>query len=584
MSVVTHEPPRGLLPVVFKLLALRWRINLNSFKHAKTRTKVFTIVGIVAVLAFAGFIFWLSWMLLGYVSSPKLVIYTGINAGPLMDAMPVTIFTGMFIGILLTSFGVLLQALYLSGDMDFLLAAPVPIRAVFITKLLQAVLPNFGFMALFGLPLLYGMGAARGYNFFFYPLVPIVMVALTLAAAGLSSLLVMLVVRAFPPRRIAEVLGFATATISILCSQSGNLLNFRRGGDVSPNQINQLVELQSRLNNPWFPLNWAGRGLVELGSGNWLTGILLVALTLTLLSGAFWFALVTAERWYYTGWAGMQGMARKKRAVSAPPPLAVPRGTGFSLLGRLLPAPTRGILQKDFVVLRRDLRNLSHLVTPLIFGIIYATAFMRNGPPSSPSSGAGAVFTSVFSYANIGIALFAGWNLLTRLGGMAFSLEGKNYWMLKAAPLRASHLLTAKFLMAYLPALTIGIIFMVVVSIIQHISIVSFLYSTLVTALCLAEMAGISVAFGAAGANLNWDDPRKMTSGTFGCLGIIATMIGTAITFLLFIGPLLLVSFLHLPEALGYLSGLLFGGVFSIGCALIPLWLVRKKVERLGEE
>ena len=120
-----------------------------------------------APAAFAALIFWLSWQALGFINSPKLVIYTGINSAPFMDAIPVAIFTVMFMGILLTSFGVLLQALYLSGDMDFLLAAPVPIRAVFIAKLLQAVLPNFSFMALFGLPLLYGMGAARGYNVLF---------------------------------------------------------------------------------------------------------------------------------------------------------------------------------------------------------------------------------------------------------------------------------------------------------------------------------------------------------------------------------------------------------------------------------
>ena len=159
---IPHSPSRALLPTVAKLLMLRLRINLNSFRHAKLRTRIFTVIGSVLLAVFAAFLFWLSWQILAYVSSPKLVVYTGINGGPLMDAMPVTIFTFMFMGILFTSFGVLLQALYLSGDMDFLLAAPVPIRAVFFAKLLQAVLPNFAFMAFFGLPLLYGMGASRG--------------------------------------------------------------------------------------------------------------------------------------------------------------------------------------------------------------------------------------------------------------------------------------------------------------------------------------------------------------------------------------------------------------------------------------
>ena len=94
------------------------------------------------------------------------------------------ILAALFLGILFTSFGVLLQALYLSGDMDFLLTSPVPIRAVFVTKLLQAVLPNFGLIALFGLPVLFGLGFSEHYNFLYYPLVLLIMIALTLAAAG----------------------------------------------------------------------------------------------------------------------------------------------------------------------------------------------------------------------------------------------------------------------------------------------------------------------------------------------------------------------------------------------------------------
>ena len=43
--------------------------------------------------------------------------------------------------------------------------------------------------------------------------------------------------------------------------------------------------------------------------------------------------------------------------------------------------------------------------------------------------------------------------VLARLAGLGFSHEGKNYWMLKAAPISTRQLLTAKFLVGYLPAL-----------------------------------------------------------------------------------------------------------------------------------
>lgn len=582
MSIAAHAQSPALLPTVWKLLVLRWRITVNSFRHAKRHVKFFTVLGYVALAALAAFLFWLSWLALNFVSSPRLEIYTGIHSGPLMDALPAAIFTVMFFGILLTSFGVLLQALYLSGDMDFLLAAPVPIRAVFVTKLLQAVLPNFSLMAFFGLPLLYGMGAARGYNLLFYPLVPLIMAALTLAAAGFSSLLVMLIVRVFPARRVAEVLGFVGATASILCSQSFNLMSMSRR-DISftnGQQLYAIVPFVERFNDPWFPINWAGRGLVELGSGNWLVGILLVGLTLALFSGGFWIALVTSERWYYTGWAGMQVVARKKRSTTMSAS-TLPRETLASRLRQLVPAPVRSVVQKDFLVLRRDLRNFSQLVTPLIFGVIYAISFLRGGALPADAS---PYLKALASYGTVLIALMVGSSLVTRLGSMGFSQEGKNYWMLKVSPVRPMHLLIAKFIVAYLPPVVIGSLIVLVLSTFRPTSILSVVYGVLIVAFSMMPMTSILVAFGVAGANFNWDDPRKMTSGRFGCMGMIVMSVYSLVTLGLFVVPPMLALFLRQPEIYGDAVGLVLGGVFSVGGALSALWLARSRVERLGEE
>jgi len=44
-----------------------------------------------------------------------------------VESIPALIVSSVFLLILVTSFRLLLQALYLANDMDFLLAAPVPI-------------------------------------------------------------------------------------------------------------------------------------------------------------------------------------------------------------------------------------------------------------------------------------------------------------------------------------------------------------------------------------------------------------------------------------------------------------------------
>jgi hypothetical protein len=180
------------------------------------------------------------------------------------------------------------------------------------------------------------------------------------------------------------------------------------------------------------------------------------------------------------------------------------------------------------------------------------------------------------------MSLFVGWMLLSRLAGMGFSHEGRNYWILKVSPIRVGHLLASKFLVAYLPTLGLGFIFLAVISIVQGLSLVEFVYSFIAITMCLAGMAGMLLSFGVAGANFTWDDPRKMNSGIMGCFGQILTIIYLPISFGLFVAPLGIAQFLEYPLIYGYLAGLVLGSTFAAGFAFVPLWLVWGRVERLG--
>src|SRR5512147_1075314 len=102
-----HVPDGRVLPAVWKLLLLRVRISYNSFRHAKLRRKIGIVFVYLLILAFAGFLLTMSWLLLRFVRSPELSQYTGFDPQPFLQAIPVLILTALFLGILLTSFGVL---------------------------------------------------------------------------------------------------------------------------------------------------------------------------------------------------------------------------------------------------------------------------------------------------------------------------------------------------------------------------------------------------------------------------------------------------------------------------------------------
>jgi len=567
--------------LTWKLLWLRARIFVSSFRHASLRRKIGTILVTALFIGLLVGAFIGSWALLNLLRSPQ--VAEVIDLVQVIDAVPTVILTGAFLTILLTSFGVLLQSLYLARDMDFLMAAPIPVRAVFLSKLILAILPNFALLSLFGLPLLFGLGASAGYNLLFYPLVVLLLVCMALSAAGISALMVTGIVRLVPARRVAEVVAAVGAVASLICSQSGN---FTRGMDFGNQQATQAVNLLSRVNSPWSPFAWAGRGLVSVGSGESVMSIVGLGLMLFVSLVLFAAAVRVCEVLYQTGWSQMQaGTVRRPRGRSRPSKVAASSDRARL---RLLPRPVTALIVKDGLVLRRDLRNLSQLITPLILGIVYAVMLARGGGRVDPGQGQAPEWfmqsaTRLLGYGNAAIALFIGWIMLSRLGMMAFSHEGRAYWLLKNAPVSTARLLLAKGLVAYLPTLAICEIFFVASSLLQRSDAASMLFGVGVVALVLAGSVGVNLAFGVTGANLDWEDPRHMVRGSVGCLGSFAGMAYMALAAVFFFGPAMLIPMLGGGAGLGQAIGLVAGSAFALACTLLPPYMVRARVARIGE-
>lgn len=575
-----HEP--GLWLSVWKLLRLRLVIMVNGFRRAKIGVKIGYTAAALGFLAVLGFILFISISLLSLLRSPQLPTEFG-DITPLLESFPTILVSVSAIGILMTSFSVLLQALYLSGDMDFLMSAPIPIRAVFISKLIQAVLPNFGIMGLFTLPILYGLGISGGYNFLYYPFVIIVLVMISLAAAGLASLLVMVAARFFPARRLAELLGFIVGTGFFIFSQTTRFANFEGNNQ----QVAGLLKMTTRFNQPWSPLSWAGQGLIYLGNNNWLPAAGLLVMSLALAGGVFYAALTTSERLYYTGWSSLQNNRRKQKVKTTRPAEKTVRRQAQNPLIGFIPAPIRAIMVKDLLVYRRDLRNISRLLTPLILGVVYAIGLIQSGGQGFAGRGEAPSWfmqgiNAVLIYADVALALFLGWMLVANLAGSGFSQEGKNFWILKAAPIGARQLLTAKFLFSYLPTLLVCSIYVVVLQILKGGTLVSAVISLLAVAFALAGVTGIYLAFGTVGAKFDWENPAQMNRAV-GCLGSVAGMLFMPVCFTLFIAPPLLAGLLGFSTIAGQLVGLLLGGAACSAAVVVPLGIVEKRVAMLNE-
>ena len=560
-----------MLRYVWKLMRARARITWNNIGRASRRRKIGYAFAALGLTVLALVLVFVSWGILTALRQPQVA---ELVTPDLIRSVPVFFTSATFLAGLLTNFGVLLQALYLAGDMEFLLAAPIPPRAVFVTKLVQAVLPNFLFMCLFNLPALIGLGIALGYNIVYFVMLPVTLVLLMLAGAGLAALGVMLVVRMVPARRVAEVLGLVGGVTSILCSQSSQIMRASGLGRTSSAQVIAMANTAAQFNQPYSPLAWPGRALVALGEGQWWAALLLAGATTALTLGAFAVSLVASERLYISGWA-------RTRAGVAPHRAAHGERRRRPGKVRFLPRSVSGLVVKDYKLLTRDLRNLSQLITPIVLGVIYTFSLMggtrREAIPSQ-------IEREIKVYGSMGTALFVAWMFAMRLALGSIGMEGKRYWLLKVAPLRAEALLAAKFIVAYLPSLALGTVFLMATSLVGRLAPRLLPYNWAALAATIAALCAVYLAFGTAGANLKWEDPRHITRGTTGCIGWLFGSATAVVVAGVFMGIPPLVSLFGAPEALGQLMGLSAGLALSAGVITVALVWSRGRVALVGEE
>src|SRR5438552_1148288 len=196
------------------LLTLRWQLAWNKFRSRKPAAKALSVIGMVWIGVVAG-------GLSSLVGGAAGVLLRNNPEQGLDTVIPGLILTGATFLILLSSFGVALGALFLASDLELLMAAPVDRRAVFISKILDGMGFYYATVAVTAVPALITYGLGIGYGPLYYLLALVAVIGTPLLPAGLAAILVMLVARFAPARRVREVLGLMGALFGITCGLLG---------------------------------------------------------------------------------------------------------------------------------------------------------------------------------------------------------------------------------------------------------------------------------------------------------------------------------------------------------------------------
>ncbi|HUY25282.1 MAG TPA: hypothetical protein VMV09_08280 [Candidatus Saccharimonadales bacterium] len=388
---------------------------------------------------------------------------------------------------LVTSVSFAVASAYFAKDIEWLLTVPISSRGTLAHRLASQLVLGVGVGAALLGPVLVAAAAVTGS----LPLLPIAvigLVALLAAPVAVGLLLVVVAVRIVPASRVRDgaaalvcLVGFGLAALGIAGHAQGQGLGWAGA-------VNSLGS--GWMNSVWFPPAWAARVVTMTWRGDavsaamWLVPLLLLAL-LT-VAGVLWI----------TGPLHREGWARAQ--------LAPPLRRRHSASWRRVP-PMVALLRKDIRNLRRDPVQLSQLILPLALFAVYLLA---------PQSGAGS--RSLFQnfplwYGPLTTSTFASLFVASGIGLRAVGTEGRQFWCLRSAPLRAWDLLLGKLALPTLLAVGAGLVLMWAGELRLHVPLAQMGFSAILLILCVTGLTALATGLGAIWPRLDWSDPRRAT-------------------------------------------------------------------------
>ena len=465
-------------------------VYLNAVRRAKGRRLIRLVaLGLVsaALLVFA------------YYLAVQTFYALGIVAPGIQRSFISLIITGLVIFLLLTGVSTVLFQLYLSTDLNLLMTAPVPLRSIWVAKMIESLLGT-GLPAVAGLLAVIAFGQASSAPFYYYPLAVLILLAGLSIVTAINSLIVMGIMRVVPPKRAREAVTIIGALVGagVWAAWMLNSNRLSQVGDLG-SSIGTLEPTATAISKrlQWTPMGWASSALVAPLAGDWITFLWNAGLlfgTAALLLGL---SYVLFSRAYYYGWLGSREEAAK--------PLGSHRGGAAWLAVPLapLPAELRSLVLKDWRITGRDMRNLSRLIFPVVAAVVFAIYFLNTASLSGNLRGL-AFWQSAGIVSVIIPYIFCG-----AMGTRAVALEGHSFRFIRSTPLSIVTLLTSKVIYTLLPVGLLSGLVTVVVGIVSGGNLGQVLIVLAIALWFSIGLSVISVGAGALDPKFEATDPRK---------------------------------------------------------------------------
>ena len=527
-------------------------------------------------LAVVGSLFWLvifavSWRVLTYFRGIEQI--GDILGYKLMSMMLIVSFALLIFSSILTS----LSRLYLSRDLLLVHSMPVADYKIFIARWIDSTVESAWMVLIFTLPVFLAYGIVYHAGALYYAGILAAMVPLVINASAISTLMVMSAVFFIPASRLKSIfiflgiLFFVVIYLAIRLSRPEQLVD----PEVFDTALAYISSLQTP-SSPLLPSTWAYDSIRAWLSGASGAGVLNAALSWSFAGMMVFVLIIVADAIYFKGFSKTQ--------------TAPGRLFKSQLFNRqfftFLPGPVRSFAIKDIKTFLRDQTQWSQLFLVAALVVIYVYNFKVLPLEKSPIKTV--YLQNLFSFLNMGLALFVLTAICARFAYPAVSMEKDAFWLVKSSPLPLKSFLWIKFFIYYLPLLVLTEILIVTTNILLQVTTFMMALSTVTVFFLVPGIVAMGIGIGAAHADFKAENPAQTVTSFGGLLFMILCAGTIGLVILLEAGPvyhLFMANLRGIPLSLPIRLWIVaaFGAAFiiSLFAIVVPMRYGEKRLSQL---
>ncbi len=481
-----------------------------------------------------GLIFWIGAFLIFYrvlTYFQSVQDFGDILALKLLSMIIITFFTLLLFSSIINS----LSHLYLSRDLSLLHSLPAGITDIFFSRWLAAAFDSSWMVVAFSFPVFLSYGIVYNAGIVFYLIAFGAIISMSLIAAGISSLLVLLGAALLPAGKIRTlfvILGVFLALLLVIV-----LRMIRPEQLVNPDSFASVVlylNSMQALNLPYLPTTWITDAMRFALKTEWDSSLLNLALAASCAFSLIFINDLTAGAIYFRGFSRAQTTA--KRLFSPVKFL----GHSWEGLFNFLSRPAKAFAVKEIRSFFRDSTQWPQLFLICALIVIYLYNFSVLPLDRSPMKTV--YLQNVFSFLNVGLAAFVLSAIAARFVFPAVSMEGEAFWIIQSAPVSMKTFLWIKFFLYYIPLTILSEVLIVVSNLLLGVSTFMMILSVLTIFCLVPAVVALAVGLGARYPDFKSENPALSVTSFGGGLFMLLSFGLIALVIILEAGPVYKIS------------------------------------------